>query len=529
MKWWSVLILVLVVVAVLGVVRLMSGTEPVENVAAATPRELQAGAAAHVSLPTLAGPSAVQVASPPSSRDWVPDGRIWVRVIDAQGRPIQAIITSVPMAARCFRPKQEGAIGPEAWQLLQPDVSRPSVAISASGFSVAWLHAPDTSQRHTVVLVSAPRGVLSIIDQDSLRAVAQAHVVVSRAPLPSAIEEPGWLPGPDPATAMFGAISEDSGRAILDVADIQGPWHWDAIHPLYVASPRMTETIAALSDYPPVLMAMPWVGAVRFSGDRLVSGSVRAAHAPVARNRTRQRLEEIREQLRTRWENSLSVAFVDIGSAAREVSATAMLERVGVSTVTVQTIPLADFREPQVHEVSPSVPSAPLATIVVREPPGADAVGEALPLIVTGPNGFVQRTAFGASFQAPAGRYRVAGGGVGGATALAPCAFDVAAGEQREVITEWRATSWRYEIAVESGDGSGFERVVFFYQGADGKDYGVEMRPNGRTKCMFWLRESVDRVRVAVPWHDPVEVKLDQVIGAQRKTGSVIIRAAKTK
>lgn len=403
-----------------------------------------------------------------------------------------------------------------------PPAAPQYLAVSAKGYRASVLPAPSPSRRHEVILQPALATSVRFSDASSGLVVGGIAIRASRSPLP----QPHWpgrsLPGMQPESAIYHARAEASGVAEFDHVEPGVMLVFDISHPHYVLAREAPPTIASGSQTV-IPVQIPFVGAIRYSGDEIVNGSTGCAQPTITNPTTLGCLDALRHRLAGDRDDTLAIAVLPAtgrGSLPPIARAQVVLRRQGVRSDTLKLVPLDEYEGPQVVESSPAADVTALARVrILRPAPWVEGRHHDFRVAVTGRHAPTVISATGASVELPLGRYTVGAAEPGMRGAIVPAVLDLRETVDVDLQLEWDPRTHCYLAAVSCDRPA---RIVQFQYEHDNIKYVTDgVFNDGRV--VFWSHRELRDVVVYMEHHVPSDMVFARIPGTELFEGSCVL------
>lgn len=513
---WRVAVAALLLAAAVFGIRALGADAPPPSV---RPKAIVAEGHVHP-LEAESGDEVVHRSSVPIA--WAPDGRIWVRATDsATHAAVSITATWVNANARSYEALDASMPASEGWNACAPCDNKDltCLAISASGYATEWLVDVEASKPHDIVLRRDQGVLLRVVDASSGAGVDGVAVCLSKMPFAASEWSPGCLPGRDERWALHCGVSAAGGLVRLaSPSSGLGDYGFEIAHDFYVVASNARSRIVLAGGNGVIEVQMPYIGAVRYVGDTLVSGTVTVGQAASAGERTMADLEQIRTRVRSQFANSLVAVFVrpvDAVSVLADVEARATLAGSGERADRVEPVRLDEFKEPQEVVVTAALGAAVvLSDVTICRPEdfggGADAE---FSVLVTSTGEFAPRVVrFGQTIKLPVGRYRLTGSGTSARAALSTDLFEVKSADPVTFTAQWKADVRHYDVEIVSARAIG--KVGCIYD-ANGTRCAAEARVDANGHAHFWLRHDLASIQIVASGYLPCDVMVTNVLGTR--------------
>lgn len=440
---------------------------------------------------------------------WRPDGRLWVRVANEADELLEGV--SCGWGAAGDRQIRASAAVAKSGDWLCVDVPHgevvaPVLVAHASGYLPGAVTDLATDRRHQVVLRRARNVALLVRDIETGKPIAGAVVSVSGQSCVAPEQGGTWIPGCDPANAIYTGQSAENGQLVLGVPGSNGvsgepaTYCYDAVHENHIVAARVGDRLdmrsAAVIQ---VEMQMPMVGAIRYSGGDIYESSLSVAAGRAASEipaAVSARLASLRKKI-TPDKETVGLALLPYWEAFHgkvpPVRARVVLRRGGARSDDVVMHRLVDYVGPQVVVCDPGAPEIVMARVLFQAP--ADfanglAKAEGLPIRVSGKRDFGPRiTKFGDTIELPVGRYRL-GFGAGWTGAFEPDTYEVSGPGEYVFPVRWKVGA---KVHVVNVQGVTAGTLAQLKHARDRKFYIADAFVDKDGKAVFWLSNPVDK------------------------------------
>lgn len=460
---------------------------------------------------------------PRQSVEWAPDGNLWIRLVHG-GDPVAGAVhcRATDLEARSVPQPIGDPVLADAdgwcvvpWRAFRKGDPRGCV-LTVSGFLPQMLANPTPEVRHVVELRRAIKAFVSLREMPNGRPVVGGRVRASLRLLDGEPWEQESVPGWDENRAIYYGVSGNEGRVELSVAKTSADYFYEIEHRWCVPTIDAPEQLALGHAHVVVDMVMPMVGAVAYSGDRLLQGNLLVGGAPPRDHRTTQKLEAIRQGLAGGLPSVLTTAFVPDVRLSPPISAQAVAE-FAKSDRRVDTVPLLrldEYRGPLEIQLAANRQEARSAIVRLVAPPKFAGELEAdFKLMISGRSGFLPRMArFGDSVELPLGKYKVYGQTDGNRKALADEILVVESAEPVDFVGRWRDDVFCHVLAIKSAGQPNRATVVY---SRDGVNYALTSGVRSNGDLVIWHPQILGRVRVHSPGYKQAHATFDPVPGTR--------------
>ncbi|MCB9887756.1 MAG: hypothetical protein H6838_19870 [Planctomycetes bacterium] len=450
--------------------------------------------------------------------EWVPDGRLWLKVVDEGGNPVPDTMFAWAAEGAREAPAMD-VVAEDGWSVIPygEEQRAQQLLVVGSGFLTTRVENVDPDARSTVRLVAADGVVVELRDCETQAVVRGVELVVSHSDLEQGVEPASgrrWVPGVDPMTAIYRAVSEGSGRALLSASRTSATWRVLALHEHWLLARTQPQVCEWPSGDGVVFLQMPAVAAVRYVGADLLQASMTAGAAPPVppeRKHEIARLKQIVAQITGGDARVRAVAFLpDVGRlkwGKTKVYAKALARVGGERVDEVLLEPLNQFDGP-VDIVCGGGPVIVTSKVTIEPPPaGVYPVDGRFRVVLGGEKWFQPRTIrLGDTVELPRGWYRVRpmleGGG-----ALSPEPFQVHGGGEEVVSTKWKDGVFFHRLVV-NGDLSARHTQLVIRE--NGKVWVLDTMRDEQGVAFFWRTRKAEDVRVLVTGWEGVPARFVQ-------------------
>ncbi len=443
-----------------------------------------------------------------SDADWVPDGRVWLSVVDESGSTCeQATVSKVSRDSRWFLPVQEAKHAGSQWLAMDPPGAGECLAVVVPGCRVHWLLDPATAHRHVVSVEQGPSVGLMVWDETGRRTVEGVGCALSLLEISSDPPPAGALPGYDPAKAVYSGVSDSQGRVRLPLETPDVPLLYRVMHAHYLPSMAMEDTISVSGEQAVLSVVEPWIAAIDIVGDEVIGGGITTRMASPRSDVARERLEECAARIRSRWGKAMIAVVMPIPGTAQVATARVVLAHHGEREYPLELVPLSEFSGPREVVVESGSESAAMAVELTVDAP-EPAVGWPRPEFQLVLSGSGRRTLanFGQATRLAPGRYRVSAAGMAAAAALQRDEVVVEAGAPRRFQARWRSGVTCCEFDVSSSSGVPPRRVVLVRHDDHGQQFAVEVMLDEKGHGWAWCRGEVGSIRLMAAHHAPLDI-----------------------
>ena len=407
---------------------------------------------ARVAAPRVAGANLVRVAA-----DWVPDGSLWIRPVDANGVAVRAArLAWAEVGARSFSEaagRIDLAPDHEGWLVLPGEKLCDRQLVVIDVHHLPYLITDlSLSVRHEVSLDPGQSVEFAAIDIDLRTPVPAVGVRASRMSMDELAWQDGALPGIDHDTAVYQGVTDARGIAAIRVPSVARPFHVEIEHAHFFAAPTWAPLPWQLGSHQALDLQMPLVCAVRYVGARMIQGSFKTVMPAVHSERVRRRLSQLAASVRGEDPNLLAAVFLPapftVGHRRGLAKATFLVAE--DRTDVVEGVRLDTFQRPVEISVAPRREEASMVRVRVLPPPALRSghVADFQLLIHRVGAKHSVKARFGEWVELAPGRYRVAGLHANAGKALADEVFEVGPVGDMELQARWASGIKLFSIAT---------------------------------------------------------------------------------